>query len=335
MHFVFVHLGKASCRWLIPNILDHDRRFQENTVLLADDPDLICVAKRNGIQVEHIIFPDELPPDQRTREFRHGFWSHTTNRFRALSEFHAQVEGPILHVESDVVLMDDFQTQRVLDHAGVVAYSLVAPQIGVGALVFLRNQGASLELSKSIMGVGPGSSSNNDMHRLGKFANDNFDSFTVFPSAPAHNPQIFRPGISSDFRYKVSKNLDHFGGIFDGASVGQYLFGLDPRNNRGFKTLGFSPPDHAINAGRLIYHSSGTSLFVESESGASVPFLNLHIHSKDLRMFTAKTRQPLVEKRVHAQHRGQRREFDPRAFTRWAEGSARHSIRRAAQVLNM
>jgi hypothetical protein len=230
--------------------------------------------------------------------------------------------------------MDDFRTQLILDNVGAMAFSLVAPQIGVGALVFLRNLDASLALSNSLMSVGPASSSNNDMHRLGKFAEDNVDSVTVFPSAPSPSSKLFRSEISADFRCKVSKNSEFLGGIFDGATIGQYLFGLDPRNSRGFKTLGFSPPDHAIDAEKATYFSTGTSLFLESGNGAHVPVLSLHIHSKDLRMFKAKTRESLIKKRVYEQHRGQRNELDPRAFAHFIQFATRHAVRRAGQAVS-
>lgn len=328
MHFVFVHLGSAPCRWLIPNILDHSLRFEEETVLLADDPDLIRVARRNGVNVVPIAVAETELTDYQSREFRSKFWTHTTTRFLAIAQYQLSIEQPILHVESDVVLMDDLQTQLILENAGSVAFSQIAPAIGVGALVFFRNAHDSQWLSNALMGHGTLSSSNNDMHRLGRLAESNEQIVSLLPSASSHRSSLFRSRIPNEFRMKASANFSLFGGIFDGATIGQYLFGLDPRNHRGARILGFSPPDHAIDANRAVYFTDGASLLALSQGDTAVPILSLHIHSKDIRMFYAKSRKSLIEKRVSEQFRGQRSEFDLLAFSRFAREYSGRAIRK-------
>lgn len=87
----------------------------------------------------------------------------------------------------------------------------------------------------------------------------------------------------------VSTNSDMFPFIFDGAAVGQYLGGTDPRND-SFYTIGFVNETCVINYSNykvwMEYDDNEKRkkpfILIENKT---VPIFNLHIHSKKLDNF--------------------------------------------------
>lgn len=75
--------------------------------------------------------------------------------------------------------------------------------------------------------------------------------------------------------------IDAFGGIFDAAAVGRWLYGPDPRNSKGRATKNMQ--EHPRTLGRLPNSSfelvSG-QLFVEDGIGNQARLYNVHVHSK-------------------------------------------------------
>jgi len=110
-----------------------------------------------------------------------------------------------------------------------------------------------------------------------------------------HSPElidsfpIFK-GIETltDEQQYVCRNFDKFNIIFDGAAIGQYLGGIDPRNTPG-DTTGFINETCVIKYNEYkIYWLTGDDAisrpFIEIY-GVELPIFNLHIHSKNLDRF--------------------------------------------------
>jgi hypothetical protein len=103
-----------------------------------------------------------------------------------------------------------------------------------------------------------------------------------------HNFPIFRKNNNlTEEQQFVSNNCELFPFIFDGAAIGQYLGGIDPRNQHG-DTRGFVNETCVIkydNYRIWIEEIDGfRKPFIEIE-GVKVPIFNLHIHSKNLAGF--------------------------------------------------
>ena len=85
-----------------------------------------------------------------------------------------------------------------------------------------------------------------------------------------------------------SKNYDSFKMIFDGAAIGQYLGGIDPRNKKG-DTRGFINETTVVkyNKYKFAWIKNKESLYVPhiELNDKFVPVCNLHIHSKNLGNF--------------------------------------------------
>lgn len=116
----------------------------------------------------------------------------------------------------------------------------------------------------------------NDMQNLARFGLVS----TILPIWPS--------GVGSDTQF--NENFGDFGAVFDTAAIGQYLGGIDPRNQDG-DTRGF------INE-TCVYDYSKCLFFWRRGGGGSgvyapwmfcnyemIPILTLHIHSKQLADF--------------------------------------------------
>lgn len=312
---VFVHLGRSRPRWLIPNLRMH-RDLMPNSIILVTDNDYVArSAKRLGVQVFRYVeaLSDPLVPetDRSVLYFRKGFWRETSRRFSALAAFHAVYAGPLIHVESDVILFPSFPSDQFLRVGSGLAFPLADSLHGIGSIVFLRDADASLELAKHMSASAPNGGGEdqrtdvNDMTRLASFR-ESTDDVLVLPTA-------IRDGQLEDessFYSLVSGNFSQFMGIFDASSLGQFLAGTDSRNHRGWRQLGgwsFA----GIDPASWNFSFSDGCLWVEDpKSKNQLPVFNLHIHSKDLRMFDLRSRERLLRERCLRPPRPGEREFD-------------------------
>jgi hypothetical protein len=85
-----------------------------------------------------------------------------------------------------------------------------------------------------------------------------------------------------------NKNFTQFNSIFDGAAIGQYLGGVDPRNIPG-DTTGFINETCEVKYNKYnfkwIKHNSMWFPYLQ-DSTQLIPINNLHIHSKKLSQFS-------------------------------------------------
>jgi hypothetical protein len=299
-------------------MIDHQERFNVPVVLVSDADRLLQEAANSGISTfryRHQASGESHAESKRDEGFRSGFWLHTTRRFAALESYQKENDGPILHVESDVVILDRFNMESLNHCPTSIAYPLLSPSLGVGALVYLRRSSDSRKLATWMGAHGSSSIADNDMNRLAQVSRTRSSEVTILPTAPTMASMLFRESAEDDFRIRVSENSGIFGGIFDGATLGQYLSGLDPRNDLGRRWLSVAPSDHLIDPGGVTFEAEEGDLWI-LEPGVEdhTPILNLHIHSKDVRMFDASKRARLLARRASEAARPVRAEMDYWAF---------------------
>jgi hypothetical protein len=99
----------------------------------------------------------------------------------------------------------------------------------------------------------------NDMNLLGNYNCDN-------------NVEYFNCNPDSDSEY-----------LFDGAAIGQYLGGVDPRNNSS-NSIGFVNEQCIFNVSNYKYIWKNNEPYMII-NGSIVKINNLHIHCKDLKKF--------------------------------------------------
>ena len=117
--------------------------------------------------------------------------------------------------------------------------------------------------------------SENDMVNMATFYNKNKSMCKTFP--------IIKKNKYFNKKSLYFKYFDIFEGIFDGAAMGQYLGGIDPKNKSG-NTIGFINETCLVkyNVYKFIWKDGKPYIKID---GKEVPIYNLHIHCKDLKKF--------------------------------------------------
>ena len=201
---------------------------------------------------------------QLDRNFRNGFWYFASLRLFYLYSYIKKYNiEHCVHIENDVLVYEnlDILTKKDFIYAPFDSYNRVIP-----SFIYIPNH----ETFKPV--IDNYNNTLNDMENLAKF---NF--IKSLPIIPIINNEII----------KFNENFDEFNCIFDAAAIGQYLGGIDPRNQGG-DTRGF------INETCIIKYNNYKFYWVK-ENNLYNPFIlinnklikiiNLHIHSKQLQNF--------------------------------------------------
>jgi len=213
-----------------------------------------------------------------SKDFRGGFWMLTSTRFFYIYSFMKKynIEN-VIHLENDVLV---YYNCSVLDdklNKNYVYLPFDTFQRNIASIMYIPNH----QIFKEILDRYD--HTKNDMENFSRIMQQTnlIQNFPIF----IHDHEMMNP--ECDF---VSQNYDTFQYIFDAAAMGQYLGGVDPRNQAG-NTVGF------INETCVIKYNNYTFLWKEEGTrkpfiiinGKTVPIFNLHIHSKNLVGFTIKS----------------------------------------------
>ena len=208
--------------------------------------------------------------------FRKGFWIHTAERFFVIKQYVQHFNySNFYHAELDVMVFNLNNLSELLDKVGK---GLFVPRDSkdraIASLIYCNDISVMAECCEYILF---NSTYGNEMAIISQFMVNNPSSTFSLPSESTLNQISKSP--EWDF---VASNI--CGGIFDAASMGQWLFGIDPRNSPKVVS------NHFINEN---WHCDPTNLnfaYDFSESSLNVSDLSrmntqtnvycLHIHSK-------------------------------------------------------
>lgn len=281
---VFVHLGNKVPKYLILNIERFTKLFPEIQVTLILDhhlPKLDLPLSLNTWIYESNPTLDLLDGG-RDISYRSGFWRFSLERFFALSKYHSEKIGvKLVHIESDVLLLPNFPWDKI-ENLEDPAWNPYNDNLDVAGVVYLPTWQATNHLSDMILAVIKSNNSITDMQALNQISKTQNPTNRYLPFNPDHYPS----------------NQHGFDGIFDGACIGVWLTGQDPRNNFGstiIHDIGLVERDHTvIDPSRFRYRvTPAGDLLVQGELGAEVPIFNLHIHSKNENLFSDNWEQEL------------------------------------------
>lgn len=206
-------------------------------------------------------------------KFRESFWIYTTMRFFVLHSFIEKYNlENVFHIENDVMLY--ISTEKIkskITNLEKMYCVQDSPSRVVPSIVFFPNVTSIDDLTNFIIQQYENNEEFlNDMDILGKYNNKN--SFEIFPE----NDDI----------------------VFDGACFGQYLGGVDPKNNNGFASPGFVNETSIVKSCNYSYskqlvvdnNNHKYKLYIcrllDTKSNFSI-LANLHIHSKQLYKFSS------------------------------------------------
>lgn len=210
------------------------------------------------------------------KEWRAGFWYNTSARFFILYAFMAKTGiRNVIHIENDVLLY--YNCDEVLAKPLYNSSRLCIPfdsyERNIASIVYIPD---AILFGQILAHY---DYAKNDMYNFGEIRKNTglIDNFPIFVDEESDIEE----------RAFVSKGWSRFGGyIFDAAAIGQYIGGVDPRNQGG-DTRGF------VNETCIIKYADEGIIFWKTNDmkpfiligGREVPIFNLHIHSKALVLY--------------------------------------------------
>lgn len=209
------------------------------------------------------------------RSFRNGFWFSASYRFFILADFMNALEiENCVHLENDVVLYFD-PTDKVEQFRGFAEFAVPLDRVrAIPGIVWFKNADIAVKLIQFISNR----SDSNDMDTLGAFALRDDLGSKPLPTVPLGYAQSKNLALD-----RYCQGLEAFGGIFDGAAIGQYIGGVhwmnDPSDTRFFEN---ESSDFHIADCEFSWKYSDHRSPVIRFGGIETPVLSLHAHSKDL-----------------------------------------------------
>lgn len=301
---VFVHLGNTFPNYLI-DAVEQARLFNKNAnvIVLANQQALHQNPHKQSFTANNIseIACESLTPSESLKifqrkstldkSFRDGFWQKATERFFYLDELIREHNlKNVFHLESDVLLYTDLS---ILLPVFIKHY----PQIGavfesdarcIPSLIFIQDQNTFSSFARFVAehshkGV-------NDMHMIADYKRT-YGGIGQLPVIPEQyqRTHLLRNTLGQQAQQPsaFSQHVNEFQSLFDGASYGQYIGGIDPRN--GKSQPGFINESAFFNPSFFEYE------WIKDSEGRLVPHIifggkkyrinNLHMHSKNLKPY--------------------------------------------------
>ena len=302
MQIVFAHFYSRLPKHLVLNLKRAISLFPDHQVCLITDQDSSHLQSLN-------LKIATYNPSSNWREtetilnhpvdFRNNFWFVSLARFIAIAEFSKNSPAPILHVESDVLLAPDFPFHSLSKLEQEYAFPVVSNDLAIASCLYIKNGLAAQTLASFTIKSVISNTSTTDMHILRNFINECGDKIQILPSGPYQHNAFENADI--EFLKQIRSSISYFHGIFDGFDIGRFLFGDDPRNNRGLSVLRRNDSRTYLDASRIDLLMTRDRDFpsVKNISDSTVlPIYSLHIHSKKLKLFEIKNSKKLIKKHV-------------------------------------
>lgn len=218
------------------------------------------------VEIDSFYKPINLGSNGISEKFRNGFWIKTTERFFILYDFvNSQGITSFFHAELDNLIFDLSALPLKLNSLGS---GIFLPRDSrtrcIASLVYVNDN--SVLKNFCVFAINGISIYQNDMLLLGEFSRSN-SSVYFLP-----NELSFTENNGLEFISFIQTD-----GIFDAAAIGQYLFGIDPRNTLFPVYNCFVNENSNIGALRQPYRIS-----IERRESLMNGWnlYNIHVHSK-------------------------------------------------------
>ncbi len=302
-NIIYVHLGSSLPSYIYIAL--------EQARLFNPDADLYLIANQQAIdQSEYnfaklclkIVLCENLrmssyhskfmQKSTLNNDFREGFWRKASERFFYLHECIVLNDlKNVVHLESDnLIYVTISEILYGLEHYNGIGAVFDCDERCIPSFVYIKN-GAAIEDLVSFM-AHHAQAGHTDMEILALYkklnASDRIDALPlIMPSYLNNYPlrNALKQVPKNEALY--SNYFNDFNSIFDGAALGQYLGGIDPRN--GPSSPGFINETCIFNPSHLAFE------WIKDEQGRKIPYAcfnniryrinNLHIHSKRLQDF--------------------------------------------------
>ncbi len=298
---VFVHLGPAPIEYAVKFII-HAREFSGSSrvifVIGARHPLFDYRWADHGIEriaAEDIEISDLhrsfLEKSTYDRSFRQGFWQSTVERFFVLeSTFRTLNLRSAFCAEYDNLLFFDAREMaaRLVPCYPGMAATFDSVRRGVPGVMYVNDPRSLSNLTAFIEHRALDYDDKpNDMFLLGEFRRlrkpEIVDALPIMTPDYPHEIRI-TGGTQPHDRPLFIRNFETVQSVFDAAAIGQYLYGVDPRNIPDRDTQGFINEEAIFEASAYRYETGRDPEgrlrpYLCSLSGRW-PLNNMHMHSK-------------------------------------------------------
>lgn len=296
---ILVHIGDTFIEY-INDCIEQIKKFNNCDIYVAcheshrnniSNSDIYFISIESLIpNNKHIIFNNTT---QLNKNFRNGFWKFATERFFILENIMQKFNlTNVFHIENDNLLYcnlteyltifeNEYDIAGIFDNddrciPGFLYFKNINSISNLTYFILNNNESPEIEIFNPSL---------DDMRLLAKYKTLT-NRIKNLPILPSNYDLEFRlPTIDSQ---QYFTNIHKFNSLFDGAAIGQYLGGVDPRN-KWWHTIGF------INENCIFDVSKFEFTFHLDNKNRKIPFLiyknqkvkinNLHIHSKNLKYF--------------------------------------------------
>lgn len=326
MRVALVYLGEILPDYVSDNLMYIKSQFpSQNLVFIGDSEIVVNQVSKSGIDT--FLAPDATNSwpavyEQmgHPKDFRDGFWFRTLARFMALAQY-MDIHGveEVLQVEADVFLCENFPFEYFSSAVlPAIAFPLESINTGAASVLWLANSTAAKKLVENSEILMSEDHLMTDMTILGEIAKRDLMNFEILPTIP--NQEVIYKSKGVDSRET------RIPGIFDALTIGLYLLGEDPKNNRGFRNLYQTPISHLCKPKNLGLSLDSNGQLISKIGSVEIPIYCIHNHSKDRRLFKTDSRRTLLKKRIGLQFNGKEREFVPRIFLSQATKGAKRRL---------
>lgn len=289
-------------------------------VLLTDS----LTAKKNPeIQqkCQVVSISPELDPRlmslSRFQNSRDTFWIYTTQRLFVLCEYHLRNPSlSLLHVESDVILMQNFPFDK-FTKIDKLLWGNYSSTHDVASLIYLPTIQLTKVLYKTMLEHLERDWHHSDMTLLRAVARELGENHEYLPSIPNDSSRLINSLGSwpAEFIASQSRLFDNFQGVFDHQIVGMYLDGLNPRMTYGLRETLF---DKTVETGESFVDPREVKFLLNDQlkivdDQLHYPLYSIHMHSKNLELFR-NTSKLLVKRISDANAKSKNLKFDITIF---------------------
>lgn len=284
---VFVWLGPKAPSWMPIALGLNKQSCGAKTILISSRSlgKIDCVDEQIYLE-EFYETPKKLNVLLATSHprFRQGFWIKTSERFFVLEQYMRKFScAALFHAELDNFVFNLSDLSSRLDSFGMGFFCpRDSVNRGIASLVYINHLDA---LSEMLRVCTEGEISfENDMRLLGHM----LQASSQFFSLPTENAFVTDRPVQW-----LSVSPPALGGIFDAAAMGQFLFGIDPKNGGILLFNFFENENKGCDLNKLRFTLSFDDyrlVATDFESQQSFNVYNLHVHSKQFSLIASRTR---------------------------------------------
>lgn len=283
---------------LITSFNETVNKFNNNIYMKNHVNNLIVCVPLSILKLpnEYTTLINNLPEQIKT--FRDSFWVYTIARFFYLQSFMKLFHiDSAFHIENDIMIYENFNVlENCLDKTKLyMIKDSEAPPRVIASIMYLNK----IELQKVLDYIIKQLTINPTLNDMQLLANYESDKIEYLPFCYTGYPPLNQFNNLKDY-------------IFDGAAVGQFLGGIDPRNIQGYNSLnenerqlvnvnnpskGFINETCTFKANEVKIFQRSLSLnnfivplnlyFITDQNLTVKQIVNTHIHSKQLYQFSS------------------------------------------------